>query len=182
MLPEGERHTLDEGYLHGQLTTLLAGRAAERVFTSSVSSGADDDIRRATELARSMVARWGMTEELGPVDFRLSEDHPFLGQSIAKPRTHADATAAQIDAAVIALLKGAERQAATILQDNKDRVGNLVAALEEKETLDFQEIRRCLDPASKVTPLTRPADLGRIPESHRRAIRSEAPQDPKGRS
>ena len=99
MLAEAERHTLDEDYLRAQLVMLLAGRTAERVFVGTVSSGADDDIRRATGLARSMVARWGMTEELGPVDLRQAEDHPFIGQSIAQPRDFADATAAHVDSA-----------------------------------------------------------------------------------
>jgi len=163
MLPDSERHTLDEDYLRGQLVTLLAGRAAERLFLGSVSSGADDDIRRATETARAMVARWGMTEELGPVDFRQSEDHPFLGQAIARPRAHADATAAAIDTAVIALLKSAEAQAGATLKAQRDRVAQLVDALEAKETLDLDEIRACLDPQSKVTRLARPTGLSRTP-------------------
>jgi len=155
MLPDSERHTLDEDYLRGQLVTLLAGRAAEKLLIGTVSSGADDDIRRATELARSMVARWGMTDDLGPVDLRQSEDHPFLGQTIAQPRGHADQTAAQVDEAVIALLKDAEQKAADILTKHRSRVELLVSSLEASETLDFDEISRCLDPESKVTPLKR---------------------------
>ena len=167
MLPESERHTLDEDYLRGQLVTLLAGRAAEKLLIGTVSSGADDDIRRATDLARSMVARWGMTEDLGPVDLRQSEDHPFLGQTIAQPRAFADATAAQVDAAVITLLKKAEQQAAEILAGHRSRIENLVSSLEAKETLDFDEIRRCLDPDSKVTPLKRPKrGVGKVPPAH----------------
>ncbi len=156
MLPETERHTLDEDYLQVQLVTLLAGRAAERLFLGTVSSGADDDIRRATELARSMVARWGMTEELGPVDLRQSEDHPFLGQSIAQPRDFADGTAAQVDAAVIELLKTAEASAAKVLAKHKSRVEHLISELETEETLEFDEIQACLDPDSKVTKLKPP--------------------------
>jgi len=156
MLPENERHTLDEDYLKIQLVTLLSGRAAERIFLGTVSSGADDDIRRATDLARSMVARWGMTEDLGPVDLRQSEDNPFLGQSIAQPRGHADATAAQVDAAVIALLKASEDQASEILKNHKDRVQHLIESLEVKETLKLDDIALCLDPNSKVTALNRP--------------------------
>ncbi len=155
-LPENERHTLDEIYLRGQLVTLLAGRAAEKLLIGTVSSGADDDIRRATDLARSMVARWGMTEDLGPIDLRQSENHPFLGQSIAQPRDYADATAAQVDAAVITLLKESEQQAAEILGEHQPRVEKLVSSLEAKETLNFDEIRRCLDPDSKVVPMKRP--------------------------
>lgn len=164
MLPEAERHTLDEEYLRGQLVTLLAGRAAEKLLVGTVSSGADDDIRRATELARSMVARWGMTEDLGPIDLRQSEDHPFLGQSIAQPRDHADATASQVDAAVIALLKEAERQASEVLAEHQAQVELLVSSLEVRETLDFDKIRHCLDPDGKVTPLKRPSlGLDKIP-------------------
>ncbi|MCP1168811.1 AAA family ATPase, partial [Limimaricola sp. ASW11-118] len=102
MMRETERHTLDEPYLRAQLATLLAGRAAEKLLIGTVSSGADDDIRRATMLARSMVARWGMTTELGPIDLRQSEDQPFIGQSIAQPRNHADETAGQVDQARLA--------------------------------------------------------------------------------
>lgn len=146
MLPEKERHTLPEPYLRAQLTTLLAGRASEDLLMGSVSSGADDDIKRATALARSMVARWGMDDDLGPIDLRESDDHPFLGQSIAKPRSFADATAARVDGAVQALLKGAQTQATEILTLYKDRVEALTAALEKHETLDADAIRRCLDP------------------------------------
>ncbi len=164
MLPESERHTLDEDYLRIQLVTLLAGRAAEKLFLGTVSSGADDDIRRATDLARSMVARWGMTEELGPVDLRQSEDHPFLGQSIAQPRDYADVTAAQVDAAVIELLKSSEARAKEVLSDHRDRIEHLIERLESKETLELDDICRCLDPDSKVTQLARPElGLDRVP-------------------
>lgn len=165
-LPEDERHTLEEPYLRGQLVTLLAGRAAEKLLIGTVSSGADDDIRRATEMARSMVARWGMAEELGPVDLRQSEDHPFLGRSIASPRDYSDATAAQVDQAVIELLKGAQAQAMDVLTEHKDRLENLVAALEREETLDFEQIRACLDPDAKVSqPARRPTDVTKIPSA-----------------
>lgn len=164
MLPESERHTLDEDYLRGQLVTLLAGRVAEKLLMGGVSSGADDDIRRATDLARSMVARWGMTDDLGPVNLRQSEDHPFLGQSIARPRDHADATAAQVDTAVIAKLKQSEEQATAVLTEHRPRVEQLVSALEARETLDFDAIQACLDPDSKVTPLKRRSGgLDKIP-------------------
>lgn len=144
MLPEKERHTLPEPYLKAQLTTLLAGRAAEQLLMGSVSSGADDDIRRATALARSMVARWGMDENLGPIDLRESDDHPFLGQTIAKPRSFSDTTAGLVDAAVQTLLKESEKRAMAILKSNQDKVEVLARTLEEKETLDAETIRKCL--------------------------------------
>jgi len=154
MLEREEHHTLPEDYLHSQLIILLAGRAAEKHLLGSVSSGADDDIKRATELARSMVARWGMSEDIGPVDLRQREDHPFLGQSMAQPREHADETAARVDNAVTTLLKDAEAEAIGIISRHEKEVHALIDALERKEVLDFKEIETCLKPVvSVVTPL-----------------------------
>jgi cell division protease FtsH len=163
MLPENERHTLPEGFLRVQLTTLLAGRAAEKLLLGSVSSGADDDIRRATALARSMVSRWGMDPDIGPVDLRDSEDHPFLGQQIAQPRAFADETAARVDQAVIRLLHEAEKQATHLIEGHRARVERLVSRLEAKETLDLKEIRACLDPDSTITPFAKARKSGPLP-------------------
>lgn len=170
MLPENERHTLPEAYLRVQLTTLLAGRAAEQLLLGSVSSGADDDIRRATALARSMVARWGMAPEIGPIDLRESEDHPFLGQQITQPRTFSDETAARVDQAVMGLLNAAQKQAIQLMEAHHDQVVKLVARLEAEETLDFDAIKDCLGTDTTITPFvntrkhgTGPAD----PERHK---------------
>lgn len=99
MLPEEERHTLPEDYLKDRLAVMLAGRTAEKVLLVNVSSGADGDIKNATQTARAMVSRWGMSEEVGPVDQRQSEDHPFLGREIAQPRRFSETTAHDVDAA-----------------------------------------------------------------------------------
>jgi cell division protease FtsH len=160
VLPENERHTLPEAYLRLQLITLLAGRAAEKLLLGSVSSGADDDIRRATAMARSMVARWGMDPEIGPVDLRESEDHPFLGQQIAQPRTFADETAARVDQAVINLLHEAEKQAIRLIEEHRDQVVHLVARLEVEETLDLDAIKSCLEPGCTITPFVKNRKMG----------------------
>lgn len=157
MLPEAERQTLPEDYLRTQLAVLLAGRAAEKFFLGSVSSGADDDIARATRMARSMIARWGMNAEIGPVDLRESEDHPFLGQKISQPRSFSDETAARVDNAVIDLLHQAEDQAMSLIKAHKDRILQLVDQLEKNETLDLAQISKCLAPDSKVTPFAAPS-------------------------
>ena len=154
-LPEHDRHTLPEPYLRVQLTTLLAGRAAEKLLLGSVSSGADDDIHRATVLARSMVARWGMDPDIGPVDLRDSEDHPFLGQQIAQPRSFSDQTAARVDQAVITLLQAAEAQASQIIEAHRDQIGQLVTRLEVDETLDLPAIHACLGPKDTITPFVK---------------------------
>jgi cell division protease FtsH len=145
-LPEIERHTLPQEYLTDRLAVLLAGRASEQIFLGSLSSGADEDIRAATQLARWMVARWGMSEEVGPVDVRDSDEHPFLGREIAQPRHFSEATAQAADKAVRRLLSDAEAQATRILEAHRARIERLIAALEDKETLDRAAVAACLGP------------------------------------
>ena len=110
------------------LAVLLAGRASEQAFLGSLSSGADEDIRSATQLARSMVGRWGMSEEVGPVDVRDSDEHPFLGMEIAQPRRFSEETAQAADKAVRRLLTDAEAQAASVLEAPRERIERLIAA------------------------------------------------------
>ncbi len=167
MLSTEERHTLPEDYLHGQLVTLLAGRAAEKLLLGTVNSGADDDIKRAAAMARSMVSRWGMDEDIGPVDLRQSEDHPFLGQSIAQPRDYADETAALVDRAVMTILKDAETKATKILTDHKPGFEHLIKTQEATETMDFEGIRECLEPNKNVLPLNAKASKKKKPLTKR---------------
>ncbi len=146
LLPETERHTMSEGYLRAQLAVMLAGRAAERRFLGSVSTGADDDIRRATALARSMVARWGMDAEIGPMDLRESDEHPFLGREVAMPRHASEAAAARVDEAVGRLLGEAEATADRALEAAGAAAEALIARLEREETLDAEAVADCLGP------------------------------------
>jgi cell division protease FtsH len=147
MLPEVERHTLPEDYLQDRLGVMLGGRVAERALLGTVSSGADDDIRQATQLARAMVARWGMAEEIGPVDLRHSDEHPFLGREIAQPRPYSEASAQAVDVAVQRLLGDAETRAEAVIQAHKKEVAELIAALEQAETLGRAEIEQHLGTA-----------------------------------
>jgi cell division protease FtsH len=158
MLPEVERHTLPEEYLKDRLGVLLGGRAAEKILLGSVSSGADDDIRQATSLARAMVSRWGMAEEIGPVDLRQSEEHPFLGREIAQPRRFSPETAHDVDQAVRGVLTEAEERARAIITEHRPVIEQLIAELEQKETLDRAEIDACLGPAHGRQRQTNPAD------------------------
>jgi len=146
LLPEIERHTLPEDYLKDRLALILGGRAAEKLLLGTVSSGADDDISKATALARSMVARWGMAESVGPVDLRESEEHPFLGREIAQPRRFSESSAQSVDAAVRALLLEAEERVAELLRTHRADLEQLVAALEREETLQREQIEACLKP------------------------------------
>jgi cell division protease FtsH len=143
-LPEEERHTLTENYLEGRLAVLLAGRANEQLILGGVSSGADNDIKQATALARMMVSRWGMSDEIGPVDVSDSEEHPFLGREIAQPRHHGEDTARQVDEAVHDRLAAAEESATALLSRHRRAVETLIARLEERETLDREDIEATL--------------------------------------
>ena len=148
MLPEEERHTLPEEYLRDRLAVMLGGRTAEKAVLGSVSSGADDDIKQATQTARAMVSRWGMAEEIGPVDLRQSDEHPFLGREMAQPRRFSETTAHEVDQAVSKLLREAEARAEEILTTHRAGLERLVAALEAEETLSHEAIEDCLAPVS----------------------------------
>ncbi len=143
-LPEEERHTLPEEYLHQRLAVILGGRCAEKHLLKSVSSGADDDINKATALARAMVARWGMSEEIGPVDLRDSEEHPFLGREMAQPRRFSENSAREVDTAVRKLLLQAESLAEKVINEHSAGLKALITLLEKKETLHRQQIEQCL--------------------------------------
>jgi cell division protease FtsH len=143
-LPEEERHTLPEEYLRDRLAVILGGRTAEMELLDTMSSGAEDDIRQATSLARAMVARWGMSAEIGPVDLRESEEHPFLGREIAQPRRYSEHSAEAVDHAVQTLLREAEQHAREIIREHRTDLERLIGTLEEQETLHREQIEQCL--------------------------------------
>ncbi|MEJ2688107.1 MAG: cell division protein FtsH, partial [Gammaproteobacteria bacterium] len=145
-LPAAERHTLPEDYLKDRLAVMLAGRTAEQELLGTISSGADDDIRQATALARAMVGRWGMSREIGPVDLRESEEHPFLGREIAQPRHFSESSAQAVDDAVRELLLDAEKRAAAVLRSHSQPLARLIDELERHETLQREDIEACLGP------------------------------------
>ena len=140
MIPEQERYTQSRLELEDRLAVLLGGRAAERALLGDVSSGADDDIRQATRLARAMVSRWGMSDRLGPVDLRQSDEHPFLGREMAQPREFSDGTAHEVDLEVRRILHDAEVRAAEVIARNRAPIERLIQELERRETLDREAI------------------------------------------
>ena len=146
-LPEHERHTMPEDYLQDRIAVIFGGRAAEKELLGTLSSGADDDIHQATTVARAMVSRWGMSEEVGPVDLRESEEHPFLGREIAQPRHYSEHSAEIVDDAVRDLLLKAEQRATNIIKQHRAKLDKLVVLLEEEETLYREQIEKCLGPA-----------------------------------
>jgi cell division protease FtsH len=157
-LMEEERHTLPEQYLQDRLAVMLGGRSAEKELLLSVSSGADDDIRQATELARAMVGRWGMSEAVGPVDLRDSEEHPFLGREIAQPRRFSECSAQAVDAAVRELLLRADARATEVVRTQRSALERLIGKLEREETLYRKQIEETLEApfaAREKSPITR---------------------------
>ena len=145
-LPEHERHTLPEDYLRDRLAVMLAGRASEKILMGTVSSGADDDIHQATLTARAMVSRWGMSEDVGPVDLRESEEHPFLGREMAQPRHYSEHSSETVDNAVQKLLREAETLASKTITQHRVVLESLVKLLEERETLKREDLEKCLGP------------------------------------
>jgi cell division protease FtsH len=154
MLPEEERHTLAEDYLRDRLAVTLAGRCAEQIFLGNVSSGADDDIKSATQLARAMVSRWGMSADIGPVDLRQSEEHPFLGREIAQPRRFSEVMSNKVDEAVSQLLREAEIRGTAIITDHKLNIERLITKLEVEEMIDREGIESILGRKDMLDPDT----------------------------
>jgi len=155
-LPEQERHTLPEEYLLDRLAVMLAGRSAEQELLGSGSSGADDDIAQATALARAMVTRWGMSADIGPMDLRDSEEHPFLGREIAQPRHFSENSAQAVDEAVKQLLGDAQNRAIQLIRNKHSQLKRLIEALEKQETLDMEQVTACLG-EKNIAPIRPPA-------------------------
>jgi len=138
-LPEEDKHTVTKDYLDTQLAILMGGRCAEEIFMHRKTTGAGNDIVRATELARKMVCEYGMSD-LGPLTYGKKEQEVFLGRDIAQSRDYSDDTAKQIDVAVRAFVDEGYRSAYKILEENADIMHRMAAALLERETLDRAEI------------------------------------------
>ncbi|HEX9917316.1 MAG TPA: ATP-dependent zinc metalloprotease FtsH [candidate division Zixibacteria bacterium] len=143
-LPVDERHTHSKEYLENKLAQLLGGRVAEKLVFNQYTTGAGNDLERATELARKMVCEWGMSEKLGPLTFGKKEEEIFLGREIAKHRDYSEETAKQIDAEVRKIVEEAEAKATNLLQGNQEKLHTLAKALVEKEILDGEQIDRIL--------------------------------------
>jgi cell division protease FtsH len=138
-LPEEDKHTVTKDYLDTQLAILMGGRCAEEIFMHRKTTGAGNDIVRATELARKMVCEYGMSD-LGPLTYGKKEQEVFLGRDIAQARDYSDDTAKQIDVAVRAFVDEGYQSAYQILEANADIMHRMAAALLERETLDKVEI------------------------------------------
>ncbi|HBG93119.1 MAG TPA: cell division protein FtsH [Nitrospiraceae bacterium] len=139
-LPIDDRYTYSKDYLLKTLDVLLGGRAAEEIALKHMTTGAGNDLERATELARRMVTEWGMSEKLGPLTFGKKDEQIFLGREIAKHKDYSEKTATDIDEEVKRLVIEAYESAKAIVSENYDFLEALAKALLEKETMDAIEI------------------------------------------
>jgi len=154
VLPEEDRLNISESELHIRLAFILGGRAAEKLRFHEFSAGAEDDLKKATHIARRMVTHWGMSERLGPVAFRANEEHPFLGREMAEPREFSEHTAQVIDEEIVRILRVASDRAEELLSEHRDKLEALAAALEREEELDERQIEALIGPAAHVTGAT----------------------------
>jgi cell division protease FtsH len=181
-LPQDEKHSFSREYWLNVLTHLMGGRAAEQIILNQITTGAQDDIRRATNIARRMVCEWGMSERLGPLTFGHKEEFVFLGREISQHRDYSEQTAIMIDEEVRGLLEGAYNRARQLLLDNVEKLHSLAHALLEREALDSEDIERVLR-GERLEPLSRANEdespsAGAVAEAAGRGdggVREEAP-------
>jgi cell division protease FtsH len=145
-MPDEDRHNYSRQYLLGRLAMMLGGRAAEMVVYNEITTGAENDLKQATSLARRMVGLWGMSEDVGPLYLGTGEEHVFLGREITQDKSYSDSTAERVDAAVRQIVENALREAVELNTRYRDRLDAMVRALLEKETLDAPEVIEIFGP------------------------------------
>src|SRR6195256_595890 len=168
-LPEGDRHNYTQEYLLGQIAILMGGRIAEQTFLGSITTGASNDIERATELARAMVCEYGMSE-MGPLTFGKKEEQIFLGREIAQHRDFSEDTAIKIDEEVKKIVTAQFERAKKIIEENRETMIRLAECLLERESLDGVEIRRIV----AGLPLDEDRPSGAVAEAERPQLKKPA--------
>ena len=136
---------------------MLGGRAAEEVVLNEMTTGAESDLKAASDLARRMVGTWGMSDELGPVYFGAGEESPFLGRFMAQDRAYGDDTASAIDAAVQRLVEAARERAVAIVKERRAELDGIAEALQHQETLTSEEVDQILKRTVPIGAVTREA-------------------------
>lgn len=144
-LPIDEKYTHSKKYLENTLCILFGGRIAEKLVFDEITTGAGNDLERATELARKMVCEWGMSDALGPLTYGKKEEQIFLGREIAQHRDFSEETARQIDVAVKEIIIDARNKAENLLDENRDILDKMAEELLEKETIVLDDIERMME-------------------------------------
>ncbi|MGI6413340.1 MAG: ATP-dependent zinc metalloprotease FtsH [Syntrophomonadaceae bacterium] len=144
LLPEEDRNYITKSYLLDQVTTLLGGRVAEALVLNDVSTGAQNDLERASSIVRKMITEYGMSEELGPLTYGHKSEEVFLGRDISRDRNYSDAIAYAIDKEANAIMESSYKKAEEILKNNRDKLDQIAQKLMEKETLEAEEFEAIL--------------------------------------
>ena len=147
MLPSEDKLNMSESDLRDELVVLLSGRAAEKLIYDEVSVGAENDLERATNLARRMVMNWGMSAKIGPVSYKVTGDDPFLGREINQQRQFSEHTMEPIDEEVVSILNQASRRATQLLEEKREELRELTQALINSEELDRFAIEKVIGPS-----------------------------------
>ncbi|HWR89782.1 MAG TPA: ATP-dependent zinc metalloprotease FtsH, partial [Dissulfurispiraceae bacterium] len=145
LLPEEDRHYYPMSYLTSRLSVALAGRVAEKIVFNDVSTGAQNDLKEATQLAEKMVAQWGMSDKVGPVNLGRGEEHPFLGRELAMPKHYSDEMAWLMDQEIRRFIVEAESKAEQILTENRQKLDRIAEALILEEVLDREDIKKIIE-------------------------------------
>jgi cell division protease FtsH len=166
-VPEEERYHHGADYFKARLIVLMGGRAADRLVFGQAFSGHEDDLKQATRLARYMVTHWGMSDRLGPMSFRIGEEHVFLGKEIQEPRDFSETTAATIDDEVQRILREADQRAYELLDSHRPQLDRLVEALLQREELHREEMEEILGESKSVAVDGRAAEAVCAPGSQK---------------
>jgi len=166
-LPIDEKHNYNREYLEDQIAILMGGRIAEEITLGSITTGAGNDLERATDLSRKMVCEWGMSDAMGPLTFGKKEEQIFLGREIAQHQDYSEDTALRIDQEVKRFVTDNYARAHSILVEHKQRVLEMADALLARETLDAEQVRRlCAGlPLDELTASSTPVSASREPRA-----------------
>ena len=141
LLPETDRLNHDREYVEANIAVKMGGRIAEELVLDQMTTGAHDDLEKATELARKMVCEWGMSRKMGPLTFGRKEEQVFLGRDIARHQDYSEDTAIKIDQEVKRIVEENYDRAKKILTKNRPLLGKIAEALLEREVLDGEEVK-----------------------------------------
>jgi len=144
LIPAEDRHYYPRTYLMNRLSVALAGRVAEKLVFGDISSGAQNDLKEATSLAEKMVAQWGMSDKVGPVNLGRGEEHPFLGRELSLPKRYSEEMAWVMDQEIQKMIIEAELRAVGILEGKRQALEALAEALIKDEMLERPAIERIL--------------------------------------
>jgi cell division protease FtsH len=139
-LPKEEKHLHSKSYWLNQITILFGGHMAEQIMIKDVTTGASNDIERATDIARKMVCEWGMSEKMGPLAFGKRSEQIFLGREISQHRDFSESTAEMIDQEIKKIIRECQEKAKKLILENQEKFEKIAKYLIERETLNTEEI------------------------------------------